>query len=499
MSFDNEKSLCDYQTARKQCIIKQKRVSVKKIDIAIIGSGIGGAFMGLLNKDKNIIVFEQSNNLGGSACTFERFGYKFNSGATTFMGYEYGNYIKEVFDNCNIKPDLIKSDIAFQLIQKDKNINVGGNFEDFLIAINDLYPNKNNNLFWSKIRQSDKYFWEIKDIYYAKYSFLRYAKTLQTSLALFRKFGFLIFKSGDSFIRETLGDISSEYLDFINSILQITIQTNIKNSTFLTMSLGLSYPFHDLYYANGGMGEIINNMLKETTVHKNEKIVNIIKREDCYEIISNKSSYLATKIVLNSTVFDSVNIFSSKKTKSYYKNFKTNNQSAFVVYMKLKVAPKMHHHYQIVLNELIPNCISKSLFVSFSDTSDEILSKDGLSVTISTHTTEDYWLGLDKKEYIEQKEFTQDFIQNAFLQNFDTIYKEDILHIFSATSKTFKRYIGRSNCGGVALSFKNILNIPSPVSKFKNVYNIGDTVFAQGWSGVALNAKIIQGELNAVN
>lgn len=72
------------------------------------------------------------------------------------------------------------------------------------------------------------------------------------------------------------------------------------------------------------------------------------------------------------------------------------------------------------------------------------------------------------------------------------------MHIFSATSKTFKRYIGRSNCGGVALSLKNILNIPSPISKFENIYNIGDTVLAQGWSGIALNAKIIQKELDGI-
>lgn len=476
---------------------KSKRELVKKIDIAIIGSGIGGAFMGLLNRDKNIIVFEQSNDLGGSASTFQRFGRRFNAGATTFMGYEDGNYIKEVFEANNIKPDLIKSDIAFELIQKNNKIAVGGNFEDFLIAINKLYPNKNNNLFWQKIKQADADFWSINDIYYSKYSLKRYLKSAQTAIKLFRKFGFTILKNGEAFAKETLGEISSEYLDFINSILQITIQTNLKNSSFLTMSLGLSYPFHDLFYANGGMGQIIQDMLADVPVQKNEKIINIIKRKNNYEIISNKSSYIANKVILNSTVFDSTNILSDKKIKNYYRNFKTNNQSAFVVYLKLSISPKMHHHYQIVLEEIIPNCISKSFFVSFSDVNDKTLSKDGLSITISTHTTEDYWLGLDKKEYNKQKEATQNFIKNAFLQNFDNMSEEDIVHIFSATSKTFKRYIGRSNCGGVALSIKNILNIPSPLSKFTNLYNIGDTVFAQGWSGIALNAKIIQGELDA--
>ncbi len=75
--------------------------------------------------------------------------------------------------------------------------------------------------------------------------------------------------------------------------------------------------------------------------------------------------------------------------------------------------------------------------------------------------------------------------------------KEDIINKFSATANTFKRYINRYNCGGKAITLKNILQTPSCNTPFKGLYNIGDTVFAgQGWPGIALGVEILNEELN---
>jgi phytoene dehydrogenase-like protein len=54
-----------------------KELIMKKIDIAIIGSGIGGSLTAALNKNKDIVVFEKDQNLGGCASTFKRFGVLF--------------------------------------------------------------------------------------------------------------------------------------------------------------------------------------------------------------------------------------------------------------------------------------------------------------------------------------------------------------------------------------------------------------------------------------
>ncbi len=36
---------------------------MKKIDLSVIGSGIGGSLISILNKDKDLVLFEKDKNL----------------------------------------------------------------------------------------------------------------------------------------------------------------------------------------------------------------------------------------------------------------------------------------------------------------------------------------------------------------------------------------------------------------------------------------------------
>ena len=44
---------------------------MKNLDIAVIGSGIGGSLISALNKNRDLILFEKDKNLGGCASTFK--------------------------------------------------------------------------------------------------------------------------------------------------------------------------------------------------------------------------------------------------------------------------------------------------------------------------------------------------------------------------------------------------------------------------------------------
>ena len=93
---------------------------MKKLDIAIIGSGIGGSLIAALNKKDDLVVFEKDKNLGGCASTFKRFGGYYNAGATTFVGYENNHPIKRIFDKVGVIPDIVHSKIAIRTIQNRK-------------------------------------------------------------------------------------------------------------------------------------------------------------------------------------------------------------------------------------------------------------------------------------------------------------------------------------------------------------------------------------------
>jgi phytoene dehydrogenase-like protein len=466
-------------------------------DIAIIGSGIGGSLIAALNKDKNLILFEKDSNLGGSASTFKKRGKFFNAGATSFVGYEKNHPIYNIFNKINYKPNLIENDIAIKTIQNDKILNRIKDFDTFLENINKIYPHKNNIIFWNKIRDIDQKFWKLKNIYFLKHSLKGYYKTFKFILELLYTYKSDLFKTSNYFINKTLPNISKEYKNFINSQLLITVQSKYENLPLLSMSLGLSYPFHNVFYVKGGMGSIFDEILKEINVHKKEEIKSIKKENEFYKIVSNKGEYLAKNIILNSTIFDSSKLFEDKNIKNYYQKFKFENQSAFTIYLNIKSKHKFLHHYQIILKENITNCMSNSFFISFSDQNDKKFGQNQYSITISTHTKALFWKNLSKKEYIKHKNITQEFILKEFLNYFINIKKDNIKIVFSGTSKTFSKYINRYNCGAKAINFKNILQLPSCNTPFKGLYNIGDTIFAgQGWPGVALGVEVLNKELN---
>jgi len=470
---------------------------MSNIDLAVIGSGIGGSLISALNKHKNLILFEKDINLGGCASTFKRKGNYYNAGATTFVGYEQNHPIKKIFDKIDYIPDIQKSEVAIRVIQNKKTLDRVKDFETFLDSLNRVYPHKNNREFWSTLKALDEKFWTLKKLHYAKYSLSSYLKTTSSILELLGTFKFDILKSATSFINETLPNISEEYKAFIDAQLLITVQTTSKDISLLSLALGLSYPFHDVFYVNNGMGSLFDGILKDIKVHKKEQIIKIIKEQDTYRVISNKNEYTSKQVILNSSVYSSSQLFDDKNIKNYYDSFSFIDQSAFVINLCLDSKEDFLHHYQIILEKNIPNAISQSFFISVSHKDDKKLSKNGYSITISTHTKALFWKNLTKDEYKKQKQITQDFIINSFLENFESIKKEDIIDIHSATSSTFKKYINRYNCGGKAITFKNILQTPSCRTPFEGLFNVGDTVFAgQGWPGIALGVEVLNKELN---
>ena len=470
---------------------------MKTYDLAIVGSGMGGSMIASLNKQKDVIVFEKDTNLGGCASTFKRFGNYYNSGATTLVGYEENHPLKKIFEKVNVNLDLKKSDIAIRILQNGKTIDRVKGFEKFLSQIDKAYPNKNNRVFWQTIKQLDEKFWKLKNVYYSKYSLSSYIKTIKSVSEIFLTFKFDLFKTARGFIKDTLGDISKEYQDFIDSQLLITLQTTSKDISLLSLALGLAYPFHDVFYVNGGMGSIFDELLKEVETHNKEEVKSIIKQNDIYLLKTRKGEYKAKNVILNSTIYDSSKLFEDEKIKSYYNKFSFNDQSAFVIHMTINKKENLLHHYQIILENEIPNAISNSYFVSLSSMDDNKMSENGISITISTHTKARFWSNLNKDEYKRQKFITEEFIINSFLENFDNISKEDIQISFSGTAKTFNRFINRDNCGGKAITLNTLLQIPSCRTPFEGLYNVGDTVFAgQGWPGVALGVHVLKEELN---
>jgi len=466
---------------------------MEQLDIAVVGSGIGGSLIATLSRHRNLLLFEQDTNVGGCASTFRRHGSYFNAGATTFVGYEEGHITKRLFDKAGVTPTLKSSKIAMRVVQNSKELDRTQDLEGFLEALALVHPHPNNRLFWSTLKGIDGEFWQVDDGYYAKHSVGNYLKTARFATKLFGVFGWKLLRSASSFIDEMLPDIDEEYRRFLNAQLLITIQSPYQNVSLLALALALCYPFHDTYYVMGGMGSLIEEVLQGVRVHTGERIESITPIPSGYLLHSPIATYQTKNLILNTSIYQTATLFGEGDIRRYYEQFKLSDQSAFVIYLKLTTLPHLHHHYQIICDEQLPHAISDAFFVSFSDVEDEKLSCGGLSVTISTHTKASIWNNLTKEEYAKRKSETQERIMEQFMGYFTMIARGDIAHSFSATSVTFDRYLSRANCGGKLIDIKNILQTPSNNTPFRGLYNIGDSVYAgQGWPGISLGVAQLQ-------
>jgi predicted histone-like DNA-binding protein len=114
------------------------------------------------------------------------------------------------------------------------------------------------------------------------------------------------------------------------------------------------------------------------------------------------------------------------------------------------------------------------------------------------HTDARWWITLEPAQYKKQKSDLESLLKKHICDTL-SITEAEILKCFSATPKTFKKYIHRSQLGGNALTFKNLLpRLPSNDTPIKGLYQVGDTAYAaQGWPGVVMGvmncARLIHG------
>ena len=464
------------------------------LEYAVVGSGVGGSSIAaLLNaKGYDVALFEKEPYLGGCSSTFTHKGHKYNTGATTLAGYEDGHTVKEVFDTIGVKPNLIETDPSIVIMQNQKITPRYKNFEQFFEIVNLNYPHQNNESFWKLIYDINKDFFTMKDYYYTNASSFKKIKSLFSFFPLAIKFNKYLRINALSFIKKNMQNIDKEYLDFLEAQIYIVAQAPMKEINFLTAALSLGYTFNKNHYVVGGFGALFGELTKDIKdIHTKTEIIQIIQMDTHFELFTKNEIFKAKKIILNSTVYDSAKLFTQSDIKTHYKKYENlnNYQSSFMLYMTIKSDKDFFHHYQLIQDTILKNTISKAVFVSFSDVSDtQITQKGHYSITASIHTDSRFWE--DKANYKTQKKQLQIILEDIIMQNLD-INKDQIVQSFSATSRTFEHYINRSQLGGNAMTIKNLLPfLPANDTPIKNLYNVGDSVYAaQGWPGVMLGVK----------
>ncbi|HHE05721.1 MAG TPA: phytoene dehydrogenase, partial [Epsilonproteobacteria bacterium] len=440
-------------------------------------------------KGHKTVLFEKEPYLGGCSSTFMHKGYAYNTGATTLAGYQNGHIVKATFEAIGFTPDVISTDPAIVIIQNGKTTPRYRDLEVFLSVLEENYPHPKNHDFWTLIYDLGTKFYEMQGHYYSNKSLVSKLVSLTSFLPIIAKFQRYLRTNAYDFIHHFYGDVSKEYMDFLEAQILIVAQAKTKEVNFFTAALSLGYTFNETHYVKGGFGKLFDDMTASMKdVRRKSQITHIESHEEHFILHTSGEHIKAKNVILNSTVYESGQLFQQKKVKNYYKKYEKldNHQSSFMLYMTIKSTKVYKHHYQLIQDKPYPHTLSNALFVSFSDPSDNVLAKEGhYSITASIHTDVRFWE--DANTYSAQKEELTEVLLKSICAILN-IKKEEIVHQFSATPKTFKHYINRSQLGGNAITMKNFLpRLPGNDTPIKGLYHVGDTVYAaQGWPGVML-------------
>jgi phytoene dehydrogenase-like protein len=361
-------------------------------EYAVVGSGIGGASIAayLDAKGYDTVLFEKEPYLGGCSSTFKHKGFAYNTGATTLAGYEDGQVVKELFDTIGFVPDVIETDPAIVIIEGEKRVPRYKDLDLFLEALEKHYPHPKNRAFWTLIHTIGKEFYTMQGHYYTNRNILSKTVSLLSFLPLMFKFQRYLRTNAYDFIHAFYKDISPEYQRFLEAQIMIVAQARSKEINFFTAALSLGYTFNKTHYAFGGLSRVFEDMtagMKD--VRLNSEITKIQRHKGYFTLHTKNEAIQTRRLILNSTVYDSQELFDERPVKQYYKKYANlqNYQSSFMLYMTIKSDADFAHHYQIIQEDDHPFTLSNALFVSFSDKEDDsICPKGHYSITASIHT-----------------------------------------------------------------------------------------------------------------
>lgn len=477
-----------------------------KYDYIVIGAGSAGLSFAALMEQRghSVAVLEAHSIPGGCSSYFERDGFIFDAGATTLSGLKKGRPLYNLIEQLDLKLELTNIDPGIVSILPSQTVNRYKNFDQWIEELTEKFPEIDHRKLWTKFLKIESQGWGLSTTF--KNIPLRSFKKI-SSFFNFKALGAVgtlpaLFRSVDQeLITEKI--TNPEYLRMIDEMLFITAQNNRQDTPLLMGSMGLGYP-DDTFYATGGMKAFAHAIASKcSNIFYRNKVQRIAPIASGFEVVTNKGVFKSKKLVSTIPLWNHADLFEDQKIKEFYHNYPAPNPddcwSAFMIYLTVPKDKKRAPLYYQIHTDAIPNCQTRSFFVSLSHPDDPIRSINGRQVvTISTHTKARVWLGLGSEEYTNKKAQSVEFILKILQEKFQ-LQDSDLQNIITGSPKSFIKYTNRFSglVGGIPHSLKrNPLDFLIARSPVENFYMLGDTQFpGQGITAVVLGAQNLADDL----
>lgn len=493
--------------------MKKRRLN---FDVIVIGSGMGGmtAASLLANEGRKVLILEAAHVPGGCSSSYKRKGYIFESGATTLIGFDENQPLRELENRLNIELPKEPLDPSMVVHMDDTEIVRYREKSKWIREAADSFGNFNSQKrFWDLAYGVSDVVWKVsgRNPSFPPDSFSDLVSLLKNDPRDFWILPYMM-KSVKEVVAEHHLDTPS-FLRFLDEQLMISAQAAASETPFIFGAPAITYTSCTNYYVPGGLISMIKKLEEFVTerdgeLHTKEKVLKIHKNEDEFLVHTgkNETEYRAPVVISNIPVWNMENITVGETASYFRKKSKKYSSSWGAVTMGAVTDDKypedmpLHHQIHMQQNDLIPGITSGSLFVSFSKRGDTVRAPAGERVlNISTHTLPDFWYSLNS-DYDVMKSKTESRIIDVLKRRLPLFRDAEVKLAFSSTPVTWEKWVHRfrGRVGGIPQSMdRSLLDWMPNKTPLPGLYLCGDTVFpGQGIPGVTLSGINVYYEIN---
>ncbi len=496
------------------------KISNKNEKVIVIGAGIGGLTTGALlaQKGYDVLILDQAIVPGGCASTFTRKGFIFDVGATQVAGLEPGGIHYQIFKQLNVDlPNFTPCDPACSVYLPGENIpiNIWRDPQKWQVERLQHFPK--SEPFWQLIKSLFDVSWQFQgrnpilppgnlwDLWQ-----LIQALRPETLITV----PYTFYTVGDA-LRKFGLENDLRLCTFLDMQLKLYSQVNAEETALLYAATALSVcqSPQGLYHLQGSMQVLSDRLVEALTKysgkllmrHTVEKIITDNNTAKGVYIRNDKTGEVWTEnadhIVANVTVQNLSELLGDKIPFWYrYRIDKLDKPSgAFVIYLGVDIKAIPEHcppHLQFLYNYEGEIGENNSLFVSVSKPGDG-RAPDGKAVIIASSFVDTRpWWNSNNYEQLKE-EYTK--VALSRLSQYFNLTEDTIIHIESATPRTFFKYTGRTQgfVGGIGQRISTFAPFGfgnrTPINK---LWLVGDSTHpGEGTAGVSYSALTVVNQI----
>lgn len=466
------------------------------------------------NQGRKVLILEAAHVPGGCSSSYKRKGYIFESGATTLIGFDENQPLKELENRLDIELPKEALEPSMVVHMNGETITRYRDRNRWICEATDCFGNfSSQKSFWELAYRVSDVVWKVsgRNPSFPPDSFSDLVSLLKNDPRDLWILPYMM-KSVKEVVAEYHLDTPS-FLRFLDEQLMISAQATASETPFIFGAPAITYTSCTNYYVPGGLISMIRKLEEFITerdgeLHTKEKVLKIHKSENEFLIHTDKNEkeYRAPVVISNIPVWNMENI-TVGETSSYFKKKSNEYSSAWGAITMGAVTDDeypeempLHHQIHLQQNDRIPGISSNSLFVSFSKRGDTVRAPKGERVlNISTHTKPDFWYSRNS-DYDVMKSKSESRIIDVLRKRLPVFRDAEVKLAFSATPVTWEKWVHRfrGRVGGIPQSMdRSLIDWMPNKTPLPGLYLCGDTVFpGQGIPGVTLSGINVYYEIN---